>query len=325
MFAKTRVSLMAAPALLLVGVAVVHLARAADHDDTNALKAIPRHDGRITDLHAFTVGDRLVISASTNPVIPKSAGSYRFPSDLSIRIHIDGRSRVTFADPAANQTFGGTIDRPDRIAAQYVFTITFDESGAARLQASGVGGPHLEATRFFAGLRDDPFIRGPRRERNVGTVVIDAPLKAFDEEQSTLLIWATTSVPSPSGPIGDLGARALRSQFAESLSLNDYSPAEHYTVLGVTPDVIIFDTSRAAAYPNGRALTDDVVDLVGDSRVLSNDSPFPSSNDRPFLADFPYLADPHPPCGAASQACCAVGPACEGTAVCTDGICQGGL
>ena len=60
------------------------------------------------------------------------------------------------------------------------------------------------------------------------------------------------------------------------------------------PDVMIFDTSRAAEFPNGRALEDDVVDLVGDPRVLANDQPFPDENDLPFLDTFPYLAPPHP-------------------------------
>jgi hypothetical protein len=39
-------------------------------------------------------------------------------------------------------------------------------------------------------------------------------------------------------------------------------------------------------------LTDDVVDLVGDQRILGNDAPFPNENDVPFLNRFPYLAPP---------------------------------
>jgi hypothetical protein len=58
---------------------------------------------------------------------------------------------------------------------------------------------------------------------------------------------------------------------------------------------MIYNTALPAVYPNGRALTDDVVDAVGDVRVLDNDSPFPSANDVPFLSAFPYLAPPHPP------------------------------
>lgn len=63
----------------------------------------------------------------------------------------------------------------------------------------------------------------------------------------------------------------------------------------LAPDVILFDVLRPAAFPNGRDLTDDVVDLVGDPRPLSNDDPFPAENDVPFLDEFPYLAEPHTP------------------------------
>jgi len=116
-----------------------------------------------------------------------------------------------------------------------------------------------------------------------------------------VLVWAMSSVPGLSGPMTDLGARALRSQFAENLLLNDYvDPADHAAVLGMVPDVVIFDTKRPAAFPNGRELTDDVVNLVGNELVLSTDCPAPmdpaacnpTANDVPFLTTFPYLAPP---------------------------------
>ncbi len=51
---------------------------------------------------------------------------------------------------------------------------------------------------------------------------------------------------------------------------------------------MIYDVSRPAVFPNGRELTDDVVDLVGDPRVLIDNYPFPTENDVPFLTSFPY-------------------------------------
>ena len=147
--------------------------------------------------------------------------------------------------------------------------------------------------RMFTGLRDDPFVRGPRIGRNVASVVIDVPLDAVLGSSSAILVWATSRVPDVHGPISEHAGRALRSQFAESLALNELRPREHYTLLGLRPDVIIYDTSLPAVFPNGRELGDDVVNAVGDSRVLGTDSPFPSANDVPFLAGFPYLAPPH--------------------------------
>jgi hypothetical protein len=292
-------------------------ARAADHDDTPALKNAPRHEARITDLHVFTRDHiapgkhktprrSLIIALSTNPTIPTTAASYLFPSDLALEILIDRHSAVDRSDPEATATFGGTILDPANIAPDIAFSITFDAAGVPQLATSGLDDD--AEIWLFAGLRDDPFIRGPRQGRNVAAVVIELPMQkvANRARHRNFLVWATSTVPGATEPIGDLGARALRSQFAENVVLNDYiNPAEHFSVLGLRPDVVIFDTTRAAAFPNGRELGDDVVDLVGDPRILSTDCPAPAdpmlcnptANDLPFLANFPYLAPPH---GAAS-------------------------
>jgi len=308
--ARSTFAIAAAFALLSLSPAV---AQAADHDDTPALKEAPRHEARITDLHVFTkvqpgpgrkLREQLVISLCTNPMIPPSAADYLFPSDMTLTIHVDRNSKVNFlSDPAATSTYGGTIVKPAAIDPEISFTVTFDAGGQADLSVSGLDDD--APIKFFAGLRDDPFIRGPRQGRNVGCVALEMPLQivAAGKPHKTLLVWATSSVPSAGGPIGDLGARALRSQLTPNLALNDYfEPADHTLVLGVVPDVLIFDTTRPAAFPNGRRLTDDVVDLVGDAGVLSTDCPtpgdpvkcFPMSNDRAFLETFPYLAPPHP-------------------------------
>jgi len=265
----------------------------SDHDDTPQLKAISRHDARITDLHAFRRGLNLVLVLCTNPAIPKDVTEYLFPSDLTLRIFIDTNSKVRFNDPHDLMEFGGTIMSPKKIKEDIVFEITFDEDGSPLLRLEGLSRKAKRDIKFFAGLRDDPFIRGPRIGRNVAAIVIELPLSFVLEEHTTLLIWATSQIPEISGPIADLAGRALRSQFAENLALNTMPPRDHAAILGVNPDVIIYDITRPAAFPNGRKLTDDVVDLVGDPRVLINDSPFPSKNDVPFLPWFPYLAPPH--------------------------------
>jgi hypothetical protein len=287
-------------------------ARAADHDDTPALKEAPRHEARITDLHVFTRSqagagrkkrENLVLSLSTNPTIPPDAATYAFPSDLTLAIHIDRNSKVAFDDAEASAKYGGTVMRPGKISPEITFTVTFDEAGEAALDVDGLeeGVP----IQFFAGLRDDPFIRGPRQGRNVGSVVIELPLQvvAGGKNGKTLLVWATSTVPRPlEGAMGDLGARALRSQLAPEIELNDFDPSRHHSELGLVPDVVIFDTSKAANFPNGRILGDDVVDLVADPGVRSTDCPvpgdpvkcFPMSNDKAFLETFPYLAAPHP-------------------------------
>jgi len=72
----------------------------------------------------------------------------------------------------------------------------------------------------------------------------------------------------------------------------------------IVPDTIKFDPSKPVAYPNGRALTDQVVDITIAAALvdLSGGTPLsvladlplnPKENDVPFKAKFPYLADPH--------------------------------
>jgi hypothetical protein len=79
--------------------------------------------------------------------------------------------------------------------------------------------------------------------------------------------------------------------------MNSLRPRDHWRVLEQTPDVMILDVLQASGFPNGRELTDDVIDLVVDipGGTLPGEGPeFPTANDVPYLAAFPYLAPPHP-------------------------------
>jgi len=298
-------------------------ALAADHGDTPNLIGLARNDARISDFHVFTNGDNLVLALSTFPNLPSAA--YKFPSDLTLRFHIDNHSAVSFDNQTDNDQFGGTVIDPEGVAADIVLTFTFDLNGAPELSTSGLSGRQENNIKTFAGMRDDPFIRGPQIGRNVASVVVELPLadalggKASKKKRGdgTILAWATSKVPDITGPISELGARALRSQCPQPVCIaldgadlnlrNETSPHRYAADLGLRPDVVIFDTSRPAAFPNGRALTDDVVNLIAPfgQNILANDYPCPSANDVPFLAEFPYLAPPQ--FGAAAPG---AGPAC---------------
>jgi hypothetical protein len=269
-------------------------AMASDHGDTPVLIAAARHDARITDLFAFVRDERLVLGVCLDPTIPPGATTYAFSPDLRVQINVDYGAHVRFDDPDDLARYGGTIVRPQAVREDVVYRITFPD-GVPRLDVRGLR-PHAEnEIRFFAGLRDDPFIRGPREGRNVVGLVVELPLDvARPEGKDVLLVWATSKVPALGGPFQDLAGRALRSQFPEHDAMNGMLPRRHDHVLDVPPDVMIFDVSRPAHFPNGRELGDDVVDLVGDARVLANDAPYPSVNDVEFLDAFPYLAPPHP-------------------------------
>jgi len=287
------------PALLLASLLAASSAPApavpSDHGDTPLLNTIARPDAKLTDLHAFVRGGRLVLLVCTNPAIPNSATSYVWPSDVQFVVHVDNTSQVTFADATDLQTYGGTIVRPDRVRSRASFRVGADANGVPHLSTTGLNsGMSAQDLLFFAGLRDDPFIRGPRIGKNVAAFVIELPLAAVTRGNRPILLWATASIEGRSEPFQDLAGRSLRSMFVANDFMNTEEPADHARLHGVVPDVMIFDPAQPAAFPNGRELADDVVDLVGDPGTLANDSPFPSANDVPFLTAFPYLAPPQP-------------------------------
>lgn len=68
------------------------------------------------------------------------------------------------------------------------------------------------------------------------------------------------------------------------------------------PDVMIYTDQFKAGYPNGRLITDDVVAqtcaagdcLLMDLSFIEGGFPRSTKNDKPFLSEFPYLAEPWP-------------------------------
>lgn len=264
---------------------------AADHGDMAVLGTLGRSDAQVTDFFAFTRGDNLVLALCTDPAIPTTVSEYLYASDLTLEVNIDRHSRVNYDDPDDLEQFGGTLVRPEAVVPDCRLTITFDDDGAPRLKTTGIAQKYLREAQFFAGLRDDPFIRTPRAARNVAAVVIELPLEAVAKRDETLLLWATTTVPGPDGPIGDHGGRALRSMFFAPTEINLLSPKQQFLQIGLVPDVVILNSSLPSGFPNGRILTDDVIDLtVG---TLPGEDPANTENDVPFLDEFPYLAPPH--------------------------------
>ena len=132
-----------------------------------------------------------------------------------------------------------------------------------------------------------------------------------------MLLWATTTVDIPAGKFVELGGRALRSQFPPFVGLNALHPSQHVAAGFVRPDVMILDVSKPTSFPNGRNLSDDVVDEVATFTSLTTDKaaadaevancaaggsafpcPVPASataDDVRILGRFPYLGRPYTP------------------------------
>jgi len=94
---------------------------------------------------------------------------------------------------------------------------------------------------------------------------------------------------SPTDQLARHGAR-----FVAALRSMGYSEAEAgELVAGLLPDVLEYDPSRPGGYPNGRRLTDDVVDLMTSMMTrgrLTGDGVGPHAD---LLDEFPYLGPPH--------------------------------
>jgi Domain of unknown function (DUF4331) len=111
--------------------------------------------------------------------------------------------------------------------------------------------------------------------------------------QSVILVGTERDAYLAGEPAGD---ERFVSYFAHALEhTGEYSPQDAKRVaLTLLPDVLSYDPSRPASFPNnGRALTDDAFDsfvnILTNGRV-TEDKVGPH---RDLLADFPYLGPPH--------------------------------
>ena len=288
---------------ILLGAGGIQPVSASDHADTALLKDIGRNDARLTDFYAYTKQQNMVLVMGIDPGIKSGTSNYTFPTDVTYRFLIDTDSEVSYKDDDANRIYGGTVKEPSKIKEDIVFEITFDEYNVAELNVMGVDDNAESKVNIFTGLRDDPFIVSVRKGKNVAAIVLEFPVDLLNlsdddksmsdkEYESTLLLWVTSSVEVLNGNEQEFIGRAFRSTFPENDAMNTLHPRLHYSELAVAPDVMFMDLSQPIGFPNGRLLTDDVVDLVGDPRILAIDIESPIENDVPFMATFPYLAMP---------------------------------
>jgi len=174
------------------------------------------------------------------------------------------------------------------------------------------------------GVFDDPFIFPRFFRRNVVGVVASIPLKSLPQRNQPILLWATTH---KDGKQIDHVGRSLRTQLPRFGYLNVVAPSGHNAAItkvhaeptivenvsgtliapliahrhyDTVPDVMIYDLSKPARFPNGRAFTDDVAKTLADagetllfelSYAESRQFPRAVANDKAFRPKFPYLAE----------------------------------
>lgn len=184
--------------------------------------------------------------------------------------------------------------------------------------------------RFFAGLRSEPFFADPDgfvnnmqwtgRDgwwgKNVFGIVLEVPNSALGS-QPQIGVWGRTMalVHGTLTPVNQMG-RPGTNVFRQGADTNITSPArqreqfsaqyeEMFKGFGYSeseaailarewlPDILPYNYTSAAGYPNGRQLTDDIVDPVVEimTRGKMKDDLVTAHTD--YLAEFPYLGIPH--------------------------------
>ena len=230
--------------------------------------------------------------------------------EQGLQVFRDGR-RIGLGRTGANVSLtGGGRARADLFDDPFFFDLQ-----AFRDQVKGAGGSRtfcdMTPTNFFAGL-------------NVSAIVLQVPTSSLGA--TDVGVWGRTRVGDttidrmgrpaiatvliPDGledPFNTTHPRQDRKQWQDDvedtllalsgLDMSPYSAAEAEGIAEfLLPDILTVDLSEPAAFPNGRALADDVIDgelpivtggFFGGSAVLTSDC---VANDSPFRANFPYLA-----------------------------------
>jgi hypothetical protein len=297
------------PLLLLTALSCT----ASDHADT-PLYNMSRDDLKITGLLSFVDGSNLILILATNPSLVSEGSSHQFPTDASFNIYIDYDSVVDFSDVTNTGLYGGTLLQSNVIKEDVSISIKFDKkkqvSDDNTFTATIVSSKNIqpEDLRIEGLVRDDPFTFPSFNGQNIAAIVVSMPLAKLNiPTEQPLLLWATVStINSGQEPITwEYIGRGLRSQIAGRWAFNHYPPAKQEGNIGMPADVMIYDRSRTARLPNGRALADDTLAILcaaGDSEVCdlkakavngTFDSPYTGANDKAFLSKFPYLPEPH--------------------------------
>ncbi len=188
----------------------------------------------------------------------------------------------------------------------------FDISGGRNFTA-----PHLGGTSPWTGVDSN-------LEANVCSMVLEGPTAALGQPGRELRVWGRCSLrrdgelvhvdraghPSVSS---FFNTDDTKEEYNASEPLHDrqrwtdmfvhlmghtggYEPDEAVAAIdaeGTLPDMLTYDPSKPARYPNGRVFTDDVIDYRLSFLTKGECPPSGLSPHTDTLAEFPYLGPPH--------------------------------
>ncbi len=284
----------------------------------------PRVD--ICDIYVFRRPDdhdRTVLVFNVNPFAPTGADEF----------HPEAVYEITFSPREEGAQFAtlrvakGDAARDVKHPGDVLFKDVLVDLG------SGVSVAEPGGHRVFIGMRSDPFFfdlagylnamhfTGADHflDKNVFSMVLELPNDFLDAAR--VGIWARVLAPHEGEPLfqidrmgrpfmnvafirdKDAFNRAepardrerFTAQVVELLKTNGRDAEDaRQTALELLPDILEYELSTPARYPNGRTLSDDIIDhqlaLITNGRVTS-DKVGPHQD---LLDEFPYLGLPHP-------------------------------
>ena len=198
---------------------------------------------------------------------------------------------------------------------------------------AGASETNAEGYRLFIGMRSDPFFfdlagyldamhftgNDHFQDKNVFSMILEVPNDALGA--SKVGVWARVLAPHDGDPlfqIDRMGHPFMNVAFIKDKdAFNRSEPAQDRELFAeqvvkllttngrddgsareeafkLLPDILEYELSSPARYPNGRTLSDDIIDhqltLITNGKVTS-DTVGPHDD---LLDEFPYLGPPHP-------------------------------
>jgi Domain of unknown function (DUF4331) len=241
----------------------------------------------------------------------------------------DVNLRVRFGQPAADGSQPFEVRRNGKLlismdqglstafgAAPHIVTV-----GDVKAFAGRRDDPFFFDLAGFLGLNGRSFCDGHQTDffagRNVSAIVLELPtsMLAADSAHPKIGVWASTNADATQ--IDRVGRPAIntvfnhgpdKNRFNAGNPVNDWrdfgaSFVNTLTTLGAAdpnglahfllPDILTYDTSKPAGFPNGRTLSDDVIDtelnLITNGKLTTDCV----GNDSTFSNNFPYLGSPN--------------------------------
>jgi hypothetical protein len=318
--------------LLVLSLALVlspAVARASDHADPIFVK---NAESNLTGLFFFPKDDQYILILNTRPKLT-TPGPYNL-EPFEFVINIDLHSQVSYDSAEDVARYGGTVVDPDGIKPDVVIKFRLnDDTTVKEKSIAGLSNPEairiwtgvrddpFILPRFFGTNVISMVLSVPMSSFPAGQqdFLLWATASKGDKQidhdgrsnRTQLARFDFLNTVAPKDHIAAIMKQAKKinrvqgflNHFKLLVPVANLSKAvfmiRHFDF---APDVMIYTSRRPAGFPNGRMLTDDIVGetcaqgdcLLFESAYEEGKWPRQLINDKPFLDDFPYLAEPWP-------------------------------